>query len=139
MSHNPKKHDECDTAQWIVWSGNFVQLFVVKNRRPKWREVVKKRGRKGLAHMDKLQWHVDDEMGKFVRTVDEPALIDQFRNDRVLLFDFYDDPYFLSIEEALSTGFGTSYLALIDGGNRAIMFPENGGFMVFETRNKLKY
>ena len=96
----------------------FVDNFVRKEHRDRWREFLVKRPKQLFSKSSKLQNHID--WGVCVLLKNEDALVAQTKSG--IYFDFHDEPKILTAEEAFYIGYGRDALFFIEVGKKAVFF-----------------
>ena len=96
----------------------FVNNFVLKAYRDRWREFLLKRPKQLFSKSSKLHNHLDWNICSVLKN--EDAFVAQ--NKSGIFYDFYDEPRMLSAEEAFYVGSGNDALFFVEPGKKAVYF-----------------
>jgi hypothetical protein len=96
----------------------FVDNFVRKEHRDRWREFLVKRPKQLFSKSSKLHNHMDWEVCVLLKN--EDAFVAQTKSG--IYFDFHDEPKILTAEEAFYVGSGNDALFFVEVGKKAVFF-----------------
>ena len=96
----------------------FVDNFVQKEYRERWREFLVKRPKQLFAKSSKLHNHLNWDV--CITLKNEDSFVAQTKSG--IFFDFYDEPKLLTAEEAFYVGVGSDALFFIEAGEKAVFF-----------------
>jgi hypothetical protein len=102
----------------------FVDAFVVREKKDRWKTLLARRGAKGIAESHKLRDALD---GRFCTRVAHGDVATLGPADRAcVFFDFWSDPEATTAKAALARGPDTDAIASLDPGRLAVYFFHEG-------------
>lgn len=101
----------------------FVDAFVVRDKKDRWKTLLARRGAKGIAESHKLREALDPRFCTRVTLEDVASLT---ANRACVFFDFSSDPEETTAKPAIARGKDTDAIASFDAGRLAVYFFHEG-------------